>query len=69
MDYSKKNSLNYFEGIIIHEFTHILGFDKKYFINVFHNILFKTDKYGIQRAYINSTKVVKVAKKYFKESN
>ena len=65
MDYSKNNSLNYFEGIIIHEFTHILGFSKWYFKNIFHNILFKTDKYGIERAYINSTKVVNVARKYF----
>ena len=65
INYSKKNSLNYFEGTIIHEFTHILGFVNRYFTDVFRNVLFKTDKYGIQRAYINSTKVVKVAKKYF----
>ena len=68
-DFSKKNSLNYFEGIIIHEFTHILGFSKGFFNDVFHNILFKKDKYGIERAYINSTKVVNVAKKYFNCKN
>ena len=65
VNYSKRNSLQYFESLIIHEFTHILGFSKYYFINYFKNYFIKYDKYGIKREYVNSTKVVKVAKKYF----
>ena len=65
MDFSKKNSLQFLEGIMLHEFTHILGFDNYYFTEVYHNYFTKKDAYGIERAYINSPKVVKVAKKYF----
>ena len=65
VDYSKKNSLEYFETLMLHEFTHILGFSRFYFINYFHNYLTKTDKYGIERVYINSTRVVNAGKKYF----
>ena len=64
-DYTRKNSLEYFEGVIVHEFTHILGFLKSFFIHYFHNYYTKIDKFGIQRGYINSTKVIQVAKKYF----
>ena len=65
VDYSKTNSLEYFESIIIHEFTHILGFSNYFFNKYFHNTFIKADSNGIQRAYINSTKVVETAKKYF----
>jgi len=65
VDYSKENSLQYFEGIIIHEFTHILGFSNNYFTNYFHNVFSKVDDFRINRTYINSTKVVEVGKKYF----
>ena len=65
-DFTRKNALHYFEGIIIHVFTHILGFSKSFCINYFHNYFTKIDKYGIERAYINSTKVINVAKNYFK---
>lgn len=65
VDYFKKNSARYFEGIILHEFTHILGFDKYYFKHYFHNYITKIDNNEIEGAYINSKKVLKVAKKYF----
>ena len=65
VDYSKINSFEFFEMIILHEFTHVLGFSSHFFTNYFNNILIKRDKFGIVRAYINSTKVVAVAKKYF----
>ena len=65
VDYSKINSREYFQSIIIHEFTHILGFAGSFFENYFHNVFKKPDKYNITRIYINSTKVVEVAKKYF----
>ena len=64
-DYSKEKSQEYFQYIIIHEFTHILGFLNSYFENYFHNIFYKNDTYGITRAYINSCKVLEVARKYF----
>jgi len=65
VDYSKENSLQYFEGTIIHEFTHILGFSNYYFTKYFNNVFSKVDDFGINRTYINSTKVVEVGKKYF----
>ena len=65
IDYSKNNSQIYFESILIHEFTHILGFSKDFFENRYHNLVSKTDKYGVNRYYLNSSKVVEVAKKYF----
>ena len=65
VNYSKIHSEEYFQSIIIHEFTHILGFLKSYFIDYFHNIFNKTDEYGLVRYYINSSKVLEVAKKYF----
>ena len=64
VDYSKINSKEYFQSIILHEFTHILGFLDDFFIE--KNIIFnKTDEYDIVRYYINSPKVLAVAKKYF----
>ena len=65
IDYSKGKSKEYFQAIILHEFTHILGFNNNYFSKYFHNILTQPDKYGIIRNYINSTKVIQIAKKYF----
>ena len=65
MDYSFKNSLEYFESTIIHEFTHILGFSRNYFIDYFNHTFYKIDEYGIKRYYINSTKVLNIAKKYY----
>ena len=65
VDYSYGKSQEYFESIIIHEFTHILGFADFFFRNFFDNVFWKIDSYGINRAYINSTKVVEVARKYF----
>jgi len=65
VDYTKVNSLRYFELILLHEMTHVLGFTQYFFKTFFHNFLEKEDNYGIKRAYINSAKVVEVAKKYF----
>ena len=64
-NYSKINSKNYFESIVLHEFTHILGFSQDQLKTFTHNIFNKVDKYGINRSYINSSKVLKVAKEYF----
>ena len=65
VDYSKINSKEYFQSIIIHEFTHILGFLGSFFKDIYHNVFTSIDKFNITRAYINSTKVVEVARKYF----
>jgi len=65
VNYTKEKSKEYFESIIIHEFTHILGFSINHFLYYFNNLFIRKDKYGIFRAYINSTKVVNVARKYF----
>jgi hypothetical protein len=65
VNYSKINSKEYLQSIIIHEFTHILGFLNSHFKNYFHNIYNITDDYGLQRYFINSTKVLEVARKYF----
>ena len=65
VDYIKVNSLRFFELFILHEMTHVLGFDSYFFKTFFHNLIQKNDYNGIQRAYINSTKVVHLAKQYF----
>ena len=69
IDYSKINLQEYFDSIIIHEFIHILGFTNYYFSNFMHNIYSKKDEYGINHFYINSSKVLDVAKKYYNYSN
>ena len=51
VNYSKINSKKYFQSIIIHEFTHILGFLNDYFKDYFKNIYNITDDYGLQRYY------------------
>ena len=59
----------YFQSIILHEFTHILGFDIYFFYHFYNNVIYRTDKFGINRYYINSQRVVNVAKKYFNCNN
>ena len=43
VNYSKIHSQEYFQSIITHEFTHILGFPKDYFYNYYHNIFTRRD--------------------------
>jgi len=64
-NFTKIKSKEYFESIIIHQITHFLGFSEYYFRNFFKNVFSKEDKYGILRFYINSTRVVNIARKYF----
>ena len=69
-DYSMGNSLEYFGTTMLHQLTHILGFSSKYFSkNYFPHVFSKIDEYGIKRYYINSTRVLDVAKKYYNCSN
>ena len=65
VDYSLPKSREYLDSILIHEFTHILGFANFFFEDYFHNIYWEVDTYGVNRTYINSSKVLDVAKKYF----
>ena len=65
IDFSLPNSKEYFQVILIHEFTHIIGFSTHFFQTYYKNIFSKTDNFGITRYYLNSTKLLEVAKKYF----
>ena len=65
VNYSLDKSREYLESIILHEFTHILGFANHFFEKYFHNVYWEVDTYGVNRTYINSSKVLEVAKKYF----
>ena len=65
VNFSKIHSKEYFQLIVFHEFTHILGFTRTHFIQYMHNTFSRKDKYGIDRTYVNSTKVIEVAKKYY----
>ena len=64
----KTHSDRYLTTIMLHELTHLLGFEIN-FIN--HNGFFKQerDSQGILHNYITSPKVIEVAKKYFKCDN
>ena len=65
VNYSKINSQEYFQSIIIHELTHVLGFLNSHFTDYYHNVFSMVDENGINRTYINSSNVLKVAKKYY----
>ena len=64
IDYSKPNSQIYFESILAHEFTHILGFSIQFFQEKLE-IIEKADSDNIMRRYLNSPKLLEVAKKYY----
>ena len=64
VSYSLINSQEYFESIILHEFTHILGFDINYFF-YFNNILIQNDKYGIRRYLYKFNQSSKCSKEIF----
>ena len=65
VNYILRNSEAYFQTILVHEFTHILGFSKSFFTDYYKNIYSKIDKHGIMRSYLNSPKLLKVAREYF----
>ena len=60
INFSLINSEEYFKSIILHEFTHILGFEKDFLNELFQVTFQKNSIY-----YINSNKVIQTAKKYF----
>ena len=65
IDYSLPNSKEYFQAILVHEFTHILGFSKNFFEKYYNNIVTREDSHGIMRSYLNSPKLLEVARKYY----
>ena len=65
LDFTKDHAQDYFQSILIHEFTHILGFLNYFFVNYFHNIFWKVDSFGVYRTYINSSIVLEVGRKYY----
>ena len=70
IEFSLGNSLNYLESILLHEFTHILGFSYSlfnYFPGGLANTVFTRiyKRIGLNRTYVKTTKLVEIAKKYF----
>ena len=65
VNYSSSNAKEYFQSILVHEFTHILGFSKNFFEDYYKNIFTKIDDYGIKRYYLNSPKLLEIARKYY----
>ena len=66
-NFEKKDSDKYLDIFFLHYFTHLLGFSGTYIKDHFpgHPYLVQKDKFGIERHYITSKKVVETAKKYF----
>ena len=65
INFDSPNIDKYLENTLIHEMTHVLGFSGYFFEEYFNFIMKKSDKYGKKRVYINSTKAVEMARKYF----
>ena len=60
IDFSKKGIEQYLTSVLVHELTHVLGFGESYFSFFNFNSVKKNN-----RVYLNSPKVMEVAKKYF----
>ena len=60
LDYLTNNFEEFFQSTILHELTHVLGFSFRHFDIYLNNLLIKDNVF-----YVNSTKVIQVAKKYF----
>ena len=52
IDYTVQNSRYFFESTVIHEVTHVLGFNIIYFKDL-NMIYTRKDRYGIERYYLN----------------
>ena len=65
IDFSKSNTKEFFQTVLVHEFTHILGFSKYFFETYYKNMHSKVDNDGLTRLYLKSPKLLEVARKYF----
>mgnify|MGYP002623949311 FL=1 len=69
MQTNEQNKKFYIEYLLLHQFTHILGFYNEsfpYFPGGKNNVVKMSNKRGINRAYIITPTVVQKAKEYFK---
>lgn len=66
-NYEKNGAEKYLDIFFLHYFTHLLGFSGTYIRNYFPGspYIIQNDKFGIERHYITSKKVIETAKKYF----
>ena len=66
-NYEKNGAEKYLDIFFLHYFTHLLGFSGTYIRNYFPGspYIIQNDKFGIERHYITSNKVIETAKKYF----
>ena len=65
IEYSLPNSLHYFQATILHEFIHILGFSNYFFVNYQKTNFTRKDNDGITRVFLNSQKLLEVARNYY----
>ena len=70
IDFSLGNSIDFLQSILLHEFTHILGFSYSlfdYFPGGLNNTIFvkKDTRLGLNRTYVKTKKLIETAKKYF----
>ena len=66
-DFGKNGHEKYLNVFFLHYFTHLLGFSGTYIKEKFpgNPYLIKKDRFGIERHYITSKKVIETAKKYY----
>ena len=57
--------MNYFSVTIFHEFIHILDFSYFFFDTYIKNNITKIDIYGNSKVYLNSPKLLEIARKYY----
>ena len=70
-NFDKNGSEKYLDVFFLHYFTHLLGFSGTYIKENFPDnpYLIKKDKFGVERHYITSKKVIETAKKYYNCNN
>ena len=66
-NFEKRGAQKFLDIFFLHYFTHLLGFSGTFIKENFpgNPYLIKKDKFGIERHYITSKKVIETAKKYF----
>ena len=64
IDLTKYKSQEFMDSIMIHEFIHILGFTP-FYLKYFNYIFTRENAYGVNKSFINSTKALQIARKYY----
>ena len=65
VDYSKEKSPEFLKSIILHEMTHVLGFNIAYFVGIYEKYFYTKNESGIYRGYLKSPELLRRAKKYY----